>query len=230
MKVKFKKGLSSNLPTQLNSGTTYLTTDKPNFIFDLDNERFSLLPLFNSNNNNHVLSIQTGGKLSWWDNYEQFDKNQIPISIDENGNIFNGTGYILGKRLSSNGSLKDQANTLTTGFMPIKQGQEIYMNGGDMITSVNYGFTYLSFYDKNFKLLGTCNWYYDSYKNESIHQVSNAHRPELFDKPNCYYEINGNGLHHYVISFLQPIDYAYVRLSIDITEHTDTDSIIFFLG
>lgn len=231
MKVKFKKGLSSNLPTQLNPGTTYLTTDKPNFIFDLDNERFSLLPLFNLNNNNHVLSIQTGGKLSWWDNCEKFDKNQIPISINTDGSIFNnGKGYILDYRLSSSGTLKTQSDSLATGYMPIKPGQEIYLNGADMIAPMptsKYVYTYICFYDKNFNLIDTCNWDGSTSPTGSKHYVSNTHHGNI-DKTKSYYEFNENGLHHFVFYWKTPQEYAYVRLSIDITENTDTDALIFF--
>ena len=234
MKVKFKKGLSSNLPTQLNSGTTYLTTDKPNFIFDLDNNRFSLLPLFDSGNNNHVLSIQTGGKLSWWDNYEKFDVNQIPISIDTDGSIFNnGKGYILDYRLSSSGDLKAQPGALATGYMAIQPNQEIYMNGADMMAppwdEVDFTYTYIIFYDKNFNKIETCNWQGTNGLQGSKHYVSNTSKGYI-DKTNTYYEINENGLIHFVINWSTPQEYAYVRLSVDISENSDANALIFFVN
>ena len=33
--------------------------------------------------------------------------NRVPFSVDTDGSVFNGTGYITGYRLSSNGSLKE---------------------------------------------------------------------------------------------------------------------------
>ena len=54
--------------------------------------------------------------------------NQIPISTDTDGSIFNGTGYAVGKRLNSSGAVADVANpsapkaAILTGYIPVKKG------------------------------------------------------------------------------------------------------------
>lgn len=46
--------------------------------------------------------------------------NQVPISTDTDGSIFNGVGYIENKRLSSSGGISDSAQqgSVVTGFIP----------------------------------------------------------------------------------------------------------------
>lgn len=51
--------------------------------------------------------------------------NQIPISIDTNGAIYNGTGYKSGFTLKSNGAEQASAGTIISGFIPIKKGDVI---------------------------------------------------------------------------------------------------------
>lgn len=54
--------------------------------------------------------------------------NQIPISTDENGNIYNGKGWIENKRLNSSGVVTDTNGygyTGVTGFIPIAAGDTI---------------------------------------------------------------------------------------------------------
>lgn len=57
--------------------------------------------------------------------------NQIPISTDTSGSVYNGTGYQEKKRLNSNGVETDLDNqdatnpTFITGFIPVKTGDVI---------------------------------------------------------------------------------------------------------
>lgn len=57
--------------------------------------------------------------------------NQIAISTDTDGSIFNGTGYAVGKRLNSSGVVANVANmsapkaAVLTGFIPVKSGDVI---------------------------------------------------------------------------------------------------------
>lgn len=55
--------------------------------------------------------------------------NQIPISTDTDGSIFNGTGYKASARCSSDGSISDITSgtnpAFVTGFIPCKQGDII---------------------------------------------------------------------------------------------------------
>lgn len=59
--------------------------------------------------------------------------NQIPISIDSDGNVYNGTGYKIKSRLGSRGTVSDIADAsatnpvFVTGFIPVKRGDIIRM-------------------------------------------------------------------------------------------------------
>lgn len=79
--------------------------------------------------------------------------NQVPLSIDTDGSIYNSTGYSTGLRLSSSGVLKAQAGSAVTGF--------IRANGGDLIRVYGCGWAstehpnnYLCAYDSSFTLIG----------------------------------------------------------------------------
>lgn len=61
--------------------------------------------------------------------------NQIPISTDSDGSIFNGTGYKQNYRLNSSGIVTDKASgdittdCFVTGFIPVKGGDVIRFSG-----------------------------------------------------------------------------------------------------
>ena len=82
--------------------------------------------------------------------------NQVPISTDTNGSIFNGVGYIENRRLSSSGGLSGSAQngSVTTGFIPW-YGDTTYlrMKGVEWKdANANYGGHYsVIFYDANKK-------------------------------------------------------------------------------
>lgn len=82
--------------------------------------------------------------------------NQVPISTDTNGSIFNGVGYIENRRLSSSGGLSGSAQngSVTTGFIPW-YGDTTYlrMKGVEWKdANANYGgHYYVIFYDANKK-------------------------------------------------------------------------------
>lgn len=85
--------------------------------------------------------------------------NQVPISTDKDGNIYNGIGYQNNTRVKSSGAVvTDSAgNSFTTGFIPCKSGDVIrfsghYIEGADgalnttfyaqdKATRAGYGFT-----------------------------------------------------------------------------------------
>lgn len=80
--------------------------------------------------------------------------NQIPISTDTDGTIFNGIGYKQGYRINSSGTVSDKASggittdCFATGFIPVKGGDVIRFSGA-YIEGTNGGGN---------------NWYYDSEK------------------------------------------------------------------
>lgn len=76
--------------------------------------------------------------------------NQIPISTDTSGKVYNSTGYKSGYRLGSSGTESELSGMYVTGFIPCKRG--------DIIRMKNVTFQYgvgtssnqrLSFYDAN---------------------------------------------------------------------------------
>lgn len=55
--------------------------------------------------------------------------NQIPISTDESGNIYNGKGYKDGYRFNSSNNEAANTGTFITGFIPVKVGDTVRLNG-----------------------------------------------------------------------------------------------------
>lgn len=83
-------------------------------------------------------------------------KNWVKFSIDTDGSIFNGTGWIAQKRVSSSGSLKDVSYGATTGFIPVKAGDVVRFHAGefdrwDAIAVYNC----VSYFDSTFSILGS---------------------------------------------------------------------------
>lgn len=58
-------------------------------------------------------------------------QNLIPTSKDEQGNIYNSTGYKNNIYISSDGSEKTDIGNCTTGFIPITKGDKIYVKHGN---------------------------------------------------------------------------------------------------
>lgn len=56
--------------------------------------------------------------------------NQIPISTDESGNVYNGLGYKDNARISSSGAESTLNGAFLTGFIPVKAGDTVYLQSG----------------------------------------------------------------------------------------------------
>jgi hypothetical protein len=54
--------------------------------------------------------------------------NQIPISIDTDGSVFNQKGWIEGKRISSSGEIKTSSAYNLTGYIPITSADKLYIS------------------------------------------------------------------------------------------------------
>jgi hypothetical protein len=102
------------------------------------------------------VELKINGVLAW---AAKTFTNQVPISTDTDGSIFNGTGYIENRRLSSSGGLSGSAQngSVTTGFIPW-YGDTTYlrMKGVEWInaTTNHGGHYYVNCYDANKKFLG----------------------------------------------------------------------------
>lgn len=85
--------------------------------------------------------------------------NQVPISTDTDGSIYNKVGYKENVRLSSSGGVSSSAQkgSVTTGFIPFPTGDRtvIRMKGVEWLNvSANYGgHYYINFYDSSKKFL-----------------------------------------------------------------------------
>lgn len=96
-----------------------------------------------------VTKIATEGKTLW--EAIKFT-NQVPISIDTNGSIYNnGKGYKDGYRVRSGGLEAAQSFTSITGYIPYKKGDKLYIyppfTGENTSNTVN-------FFDGSFNNLG----------------------------------------------------------------------------
>lgn len=105
-----------------------------------------------------VIRIELSGTVLW---QKKTFKNQVPISTDTDGSIFNGAGYKENARLSSSGGISGSAQngSVTTGFIPFKQTDGkldvIRMKGVEWLgaTSKYGGHFYINCYDSNKKFL-----------------------------------------------------------------------------
>lgn len=66
--------------------------------------------------------------------FVSFAENQIPLSTDEDGNIFNEKGYLNNTRIRSTLELDTFDCSFVTGFIPIKSGDVIYLSDGTYST------------------------------------------------------------------------------------------------
>ncbi len=79
--------------------------------------------------------------------------NQIPISINETGSIYNGIGYKTGVRLSALSWTEKEANGYClTGFIPYKNGDKIRLKDIPFnVDTDEANANYIAFYDANFQ-------------------------------------------------------------------------------
>lgn len=83
--------------------------------------------------------------------------NQIAISTDEDGNVFNDKGYVENKRIKSNGTVVDLeytgqgANPIATGYIPIKTGDVLYFKNAYILKSNNAAFNTMTYTEDRVK-------------------------------------------------------------------------------
>lgn len=99
-----------------------------------------------------VLKIEVNGTELW--KKQNAYVNQVPISKNTDGTVFNGTGYLEGKRLSSSGVLKDFPQSVVTGFIPARGGDVIRIAGVNW--AYNNSANYVCAYDSAFTHIGAC--------------------------------------------------------------------------
>lgn len=103
--------------------------------------------------------------------------NQVPISTDMDGSIYNKVGYKDNTRLSSSGSVSSSAQTgsVTTGFIPWHgDGDVLRLKGVEWLNARSKydGHYYLHFYDKNKKSMGVNLYLYSGTSDDYKHVVT----------------------------------------------------------
>lgn len=88
--------------------------------------------------------------------------NQVPLSIDTDGTIYNGCGYMDGQRLSSSGALKEAESSTVTGYFPAKGGDIIRISGVEWMYK-DCSTNYVAAYDSSFKYIGSTYSMYGTY-------------------------------------------------------------------
>lgn len=135
--------------------------------------------------------------------YTEAIVNLVPLSTDTDGSIFNTTGYKDGYRLSSSGSVSQQAKCTVTGFIPFSTSDTLRIKGVTMKDTDAAGTyvynAYICFYDASFALLGAtsnggnkgiCTGLIDTYKTSEV-----------------------DGVHTYDFSGLDGSSVKYIRIS-----------------
>ena len=80
--------------------------------------------------------------------------NQVPISKDTDGSVFNGKGWIGNTRLSSSGATKSNSYTSVTGYIPATSGAIVRIKG---VAWNNAGSCYVCSYNSNFGFVAAVN-------------------------------------------------------------------------
>lgn len=152
-----------------------------------------------------VKQIEIDGVVVWKSGHT----NLVPTSIDTDGSIYNGCGYVDGYRLSSSGALKAQDNTVTTGFIKATQNDVIRMAGTKWDKTP--GYNYIVLYDANFNLLETINRNAAGEGYVSTHGWSFLGKGRV-DKNKTTVTIE-NDIAIFNIGLLSGYEYTYVRIS-----------------
>lgn len=134
--------------------------------------------------------------------------NQVPLSIDTDGSIYNGNGYIKGYRLSSSGELKAQENTVTTGFIKASKNDVVRMVG--TAWDGPSGYSYFSLYDDNFNLVNYIN--IDDEVNNGWSYCGNSQN-DILDTTNTTVVVDNRGVTTFNIALTTNVDYTYIRIS-----------------
>lgn len=129
--------------------------------------------------------------------------NQVPISIDTDGSVYNGKGYMEGYRLSSSGNLSAQTNSVATGFMAAKPGDVFRMKGTTWSNPV--GYNYYVMYDASFKKVAHINIDSSGVLSNGWSYGANV------DTSNTTVTTDGNNVTTFAVA--ASVDYAYVRIS-----------------
>lgn len=103
-----------------------------------------------------VTKLELAGKTIYEKVLQKY-KNWVSFSIDTDGSIFNGKGWIGKTRLSSSGATKSADYVSTTGYIPAKANDAIRIAGLNWLNSENQSGNYVCTYDANFAFIAAVN-------------------------------------------------------------------------
>lgn len=116
-----------------------------------------------------VVKITSGDTVLW--TLPVSYTNQVPISIDTDGSVYNGTGYKNGYRLSSSGAEKAaDVYCSVTGYIPATGGDVIRIGGVSWYVDNNAA-NYLCAYDSSFNYIGAIYGQHGGYYGTKIHSA-----------------------------------------------------------
>lgn len=123
--------------------------------------------------------------------------NQIPLSIDSSGAVYNGVGYKAGYRLSTSSGNESAASGMTvTGFIPVPAAATIRIKGIDLTS----GNSTMAWYNTNFKFQS------GAYCNGTFEAAdANGVRKKTFGNPAGYVRISGAFGDNPIITVNEPI-------------------------
>ena len=123
--------------------------------------------------------------------------NQIPISIDSSGAVYNGVGYKAGYRISTSSGNESAASGMTvTGFIPVPSGATIRIKGIDLSS----GNSTMAWYNTDFKFTS------GAYCNNAFETAdSNGVRKKAFSNAAGYIRISGAFGGNPIITVNEPI-------------------------
>lgn len=126
-------------------------------------------------------NLSINGILAWEEPSSY--TNQVPISIDTDGSVFNGKGYIGKTRLSSSGGTKSQDYTTTTGYIRAKAKDVVSIGGRCTFAS---GGCYVCSYDSNFNFICAINGT-GGYGGGTLDNTGSVPKVTLLDNSNIAY-------------------------------------------
>lgn len=111
--------------------------------------------------------------------------NQIPISTAADGSVYNSTGYKNEYRLNTSGAETAASGMGTTGFIPCKPGDILYMSGIATKGANSIGWYKLQFYNESKTSIGLAYFYNNDGSQKFIGNTANLNAG--------YVEQDGNG-------------------------------------
>lgn len=152
--------------------------------------------------------------------------NLLPLAIGSDGKPYNGgKGWKSGTRLNSSGaeSTSNATEIEVTGFIPVKNGDTIYLSGITMNNGTYANQTYMWLYDSSFNALSGRYRLFSQYSDD----VFSSHKSKGYVDTDASGNITKLTVQQYVFytgsSLADLSNTAYLRIS---CEHIDDNSII----